>query len=465
METDKANSAEGKKVCGYYLSRGKARSADVLLMPYNYILEKKIRTNSKIETAQKIIIIDEAHNVEAVCEESSSHNLTRRIISMARDELGEAKIKFDKEKESIDIITTPRKIETIINGMKKLELVYAQKYNEYGKQEGKNFDISELINDAERNGLMRNTNEIWKNLTKNVSAYFASSQRKTHLSGKNFELFAYMMEELISIRNEKRHHDYRARLCKDNNDRFGYNLNIWCFNAKYAIKDLSEEGAIYNLILTSGTLAPMQTYVDVLGLDESGKKTIQFQNQHIIKSEQLLAVTITGYEKTEFRNIYKNRNNDDMFLKYAKIISKIKEVAPGGCLIFHPTYKLMRKSLNIWGINDYSATFKNMFKVPVFVEPENKEETIRVIENYERELEHDEKQGAILNGVCRGKLSEGIDFKDSRARVVIVTGIPYPPVEEPRIKEKMDYLDKRIKTKSGELSGREWYKQGKSLKL
>lgn len=117
----KANhSLGGKKLCGYYLSRAKARKANITLMPYNYIIDKKIRTNSKIETSNKIIIVDEAHNMEAVSEESSSHYLSRRIIKSAREELAEAKEKFEKEEDSIDLQITPRKIKTIIDGKSNL---------------------------------------------------------------------------------------------------------------------------------------------------------------------------------------------------------------------------------------------------------------------------------------------------------------------------------------------------------
>lgn len=33
---------------------------------------------------------------------------------------------------------------------------------------------------------------------------------------------------------------------------------------------------------------------------------------------------------------------------------------------------------------------------------------------------------AVMMGVCRGRMSEGLDFSDKLARMVIIIGIPFP---------------------------------------
>lgn len=44
-------------------------------MPYNYLVDSKIRDNYKIDFANSIIIIDEAHNIERVAEDVASFDL------------------------------------------------------------------------------------------------------------------------------------------------------------------------------------------------------------------------------------------------------------------------------------------------------------------------------------------------------------------------------------------------------
>ena len=62
---------------------------------------------------------------------------------------------------------------------------------------------------------------------------------------------------------------------------------------------------------------------------------------------------------------------------------------------------------------------------------------------------HSNSPGAIFFGVCRAKFSEGIDFKDKQARLVIIVGLPIPNMKAPYVvlkselhREDGDYLDK-----------------------
>ena len=73
---------------------------------------------------------------------------------------------------------------------------------------------------------------------------------------------------------------------------------------------------------------------------------------------------------------------------------------------------------------------------------------------------------AVLLAVCRGKASEGMDFADEKCRVVIVTGLPYAPPRDPRVRAKRQFLDARkiASRKNGgaaskSLGGDAWYEQ------
>ena len=45
--------------------------------------------------------------------------------------------------------------------------------------------------------------------------------------------------------------------------------------------------------------------------------------------------------------------------------------------------------------------------------------------------------GALFLAVCRGKVSEGLDFADDNARAVITVGIPFPNVKDLKIELKI----------------------------
>jgi hypothetical protein len=66
------------------------------------------------------------------------------------------------------------------------------------------------------------------------------------------------------------------------------------------------------------------------------------------------------------------------------------------------------------------------------------------------------QDGALFFAVCRGKVSEGIDFSDDNARAVIAVGIPFPNFKDEQVTLKREYNDS-LHTQNGLLSGSEWY--------
>lgn len=85
---------------------------------------------------------------------------------------------------------------------------------------------------------------------------------------------------------------------------------------------------------------------------------------------------------------------------------------------------------------------------PMFVEPQRRDSLAEVMRDYQRALEAEGSRGAVLLAVLRGKVSEGMDFADTHARAVLVTGLPYSPFKDPRVILKQEYLDNARKSNS-----------------
>ena len=84
------------------------------------------------------------------------------------------------------------------------------------------------------------------------------------------------------------------------------------------------------------------------------------------------------------------------------------------------------------------------------------------MDRFYSEIFEEQNGGAILMGVCRGRISEGLDFSDNAARCVMVVGVPYPMMTDPKVLLKQQYLDARNMLRkpgsnSQTINGKEWY--------
>lgn len=71
------------------------------------------------------------------------------------------------------------------------------------------------------------------------------------------------------------------------------------------------------------------------------------------------------------------------------------------------------------------------FQREMFCEQKSAKDFESIFKKYLRRVNKNRR--AMLCCVCRGKLSEGIDFIDNAARAIFVIGIPYPNINDPRV--------------------------------
>ncbi|KAI7752037.1 hypothetical protein M8C21_009218, partial [Ambrosia artemisiifolia] len=146
-------------------------------------------------------------------------------------------------------------------------------------------------------------------------------------------------------------------------------------------------------------------------------------------------------------------------------------IVPDGLLVFFPSYYLMNLCIDYWkntsGTSTNSINSSTIWerickhKRPV-VEPRQSSLFPQAIDDYMAKLRDTSSNGAVFFAVCRGKVSEGLDFADQAGRAVIVTGIPFALWNDPKVRLKREFLDEQARsqhTGSKVLTGDEWYSQ------
>lgn len=70
-------------MCPFYLGKETQENADIVFLPYNYLIDKNARRAQGINVDNAIIIFDEAHNVESSCGDATSFEISSTDLSKA----------------------------------------------------------------------------------------------------------------------------------------------------------------------------------------------------------------------------------------------------------------------------------------------------------------------------------------------------------------------------------------------
>ena len=274
--------------------------------------------------------------------------------------------------------------------------------------------------------------------------------------------FRFYIEEETEIKNDSNKKN-KKKFQFSNNKVTKRILHIFCFNPGIGFKEVMKNKFI-STIITSGTLAPIDSMESELKYNFDYK----LENTHVIDDSQFnFCVLSSSPDKDiEFNFNKDNRTNENMILELGNIIAKLCEITPGGILVFFSSYYIMEEYIKEW--TEKSIISEITKHKEFYQDRRDSKENKKILEKYEKaNSNRTNNKGAILLSVCRGSCSEGMNFKDNMARLVIVVGIPYAMLYDAKVQLKKEFQDEFNKLlykdekyrNIKKLSGSEWYSQ------
>ncbi|XP_004591250.2 Fanconi anemia group J protein [Ochotona princeps] len=470
------------KACPYYTARELVEGADIVFCPYNYLLDAQIRESMDINLKEQVVILDEAHNIEDCARESASYSVTEVQLRFARDELDSLVGSNIRKKDHEPLRAV---CYSLINWLEaNTEHLVERDY----ESSCKIWSGNEMLLNFHKMGITTATFPI---LQSHLSTVLQKEEKISQIHGKEETVEVpiisastqimlkglFMVLDYLFRQNSRFADDYKIALQQtyswinqtDISEKNGilalpknkkrsrqktavHVLNFWCLNPAVAFSDIN--GQVRTIVLSSGTLSPMKSFSSELGVTF----TIQLEANHVINNSQVWVGTVgSGPNGRNLCATFQHTETFEFQDEVGALVLSVCQTVSQGILCFLPSYKLLEKLKDRWL---YTGLWENLELVKtVIVEPQGGEKTDfdELLQVYYDAIKHKgNKDGALLVAVCRGKVSEGLDFSDDNARAVITIGIPFPNVKDLQVELKRKYNDHHSKLR-GLLPGRQWY--------
>ena len=210
-------------------------------------------------------------------------------------------------------------------------------------------------------------------------------------------------------------------------------LHFTCLDAAIAIKPVFERFS--SVILTSGTISPLEMYPRMLGFEAK----IQESYTMTLARKSFLPLIVTrGSDQSQLSSGFKIRSEPSVIRNYGNLLTEFCKLTPDGVVVFFPSYLYMESVISMWqdkrlGVLDAIWRYKL-----ILVETPDPHETALALETYRTACNNG--RGAVMLCVARGKVSEGIDFDHHFGRAVMCIGVPFQYTESRILKARLQFL-------------------------
>ncbi|KAH9275667.1 hypothetical protein BASA83_001966 [Batrachochytrium salamandrivorans] len=237
-------------------------------------------------------------------------------------------------------------------------------------------------------------------------------------------------------------------------------LHFWCFNSGVAMQELQNMN-VRSIVIASGTLSPLDGFAAEMGIGFPHR----LENSHVIDPSQVyIGVVTKGPRNNALSTSYKSRQDNNIALEFGLALINFARIVPDGMLVFFTSYSVMNSCIMLWKQPQGGIHSKSIWETLIslkypFIESRHQQEFSGSMKRFEDRIEQRLSPAPMFMAICRGRVSEGIDFSDRKGRAVVIYGIPYPALMDPAVKLKQKYLDSTFSKSAARMTGGEWYEQ------
>ena len=451
--------------CPYFSARRMMSFCNVIIYSYHYLLDPKIAERVSKELSKDcIVVFDEAHNIDNVCIESLSIDITEDSLRKATRGATNLEQKIEEMKAS-DEDKLQNEYAKLVEGLREADEDRAE-----DRFMANPTLPDDLLKEAVPGNIRRAEHfvaflkrfiEYLKTRMKVLfviqetpPSFLAHLKDLTFIERKPLRFCAERLTSLVRTLELTNIEDYQplqevatfATLAATYDTGFmlilePYEtdtatvpnpiLHFTCLDASIAIKPVFERFS--SVIITSGTISPLEMYPKMLNFIT----TVQESYPMSLSRRSFLPLIVTrGSDQQPISTSFSIRSDPGVVRNYGTLLLEFAKLTPDGIVVFFPSYLYMELIISMWqgmGILDLIWPYKLLL-----VETPDAQETSLALETYRTACSNG--KGAILLCVARGKVSEGIDFDHHYGRTVLVIGAPFQYTESRILKARLEFL-------------------------
>ncbi|NYT02865.1 MAG: ATP-dependent DNA helicase [Methanosarcinales archaeon] len=424
-------------VCPYEVMSLYAKSSDIVIMNYSHLFSPDFQDVIfqwlELDPDALTLIVDEAHNLGDAVRAMNTRVLTPRMIDLATKEVEkfEEALGQSRLEEAGGSSWRREGIRTI-----KLLLPRLQKF--IASREKRMQDGEYLLDvDFFREFLYNGFDDIDEALTYFSDVAVSVSEMKLaegdheNVQGDIQPSLALVLLFLRDMEESERDMSYQSRIATSTvGGRRWTRLEVVQIDPAPVIRRVVDN--VSSTVMLSGTFSPLDAYeLYCLGQENRARK-LSLPNP-FPPENRLLLVSARATTQLEAREDMDNRQ------EIADHIEAIIQMVPGNVAVFFTSYSMM---------NSYRELCKKAARragKKLYLEPRSSEEVATVLAEFFRQ---GGLKGAVLLGVCGGKLAEGIDYKGETLNGVAVVGLPLGVYDEIQ-REINDYYARKYGKEKG----------------